>query len=331
MTIAGGSISATGYNSGIESECGAIAIGANTGTVTAKTTAPTNSYPYAIYAEGGSVRIDGGKVTAIGYTGIYTAKGIVVNGGDVTAQTNVPNTYGGSIMAPSGIYCESDQVTVNGGSVYAKGFDYGIYSRYLNHKDDDDDEDESDDNEDDGEDEEVPVNGVIVNGGTVIAEATGFNYKGEGGFGIRVDGGGGGIMNVSRGSVQATASAKGSFAVSVPGSVTIEKGATPFVATGTDGVFIKDTSVKNAVAGTGWTNVAGTEGKADIEPNTSGQALNAYKKVQFPAASTKGAGTDKSTTAKTGDSIPYMALVATAFAALVAAVIVFTAKSRKRG
>ena len=41
--------------------------------------------------------------------------------------------------------------------------------------------------------------------------------------------------------------------------------------------------VKNAIAGTGWTNTAGTEGKADIAINTSGQDLSSYKKVQFPA------------------------------------------------
>ncbi len=41
-------------------------------------------------------------------------------------------------------------------------------------------------------------------------------------------------------------------------------------------------TVKNSIAGTGWTNKAGTEGKADIAIST-GQTLS-YKKVQFPAA-----------------------------------------------
>ena len=40
-------------------------------------------------------------------------------------------------------------------------------------------------------------------------------------------------------------------------------------------------TVKNSIAGTGWTNKAGTEGKADIAIST-GQTLS-YKKVQFPA------------------------------------------------
>ena len=41
-------------------------------------------------------------------------------------------------------------------------------------------------------------------------------------------------------------------------------------------------TVKNSIAGTGWTNKAGTEGKADIAIST-GQTLD-YIKVQFPAA-----------------------------------------------
>ena len=41
-------------------------------------------------------------------------------------------------------------------------------------------------------------------------------------------------------------------------------------------------TVKNFVAGLGWTDVSGTEGLAEIPVNKSGQNLN-YKKVQFPA------------------------------------------------
>ena len=39
--------------------------------------------------------------------------------------------------------------------------------------------------------------------------------------------------------------------------------------------------VKNAIAGTGWTDVAGTEGETAIAASTAGQQLNRYKKVQF--------------------------------------------------
>jgi len=43
-------------------------------------------------------------------------------------------------------------------------------------------------------------------------------------------------------------------------------------------------TVKNSIAGTGWTDTAGTEGEAAIAVSTEGQDLSAYKKVQFPAA-----------------------------------------------
>ncbi|MBR1383386.1 MAG: hypothetical protein IJ555_06195, partial [Ruminococcus sp.] len=43
-------------------------------------------------------------------------------------------------------------------------------------------------------------------------------------------------------------------------------------------------TVKNAIAGTGWSDEQGTEGKTNIDINTSGQDISTYKRVQFPAA-----------------------------------------------
>lgn len=40
-------------------------------------------------------------------------------------------------------------------------------------------------------------------------------------------------------------------------------------------------TVKNDINGTGWTDVEGKEGKADIAINTEGQTLDDYKMVQF--------------------------------------------------
>ncbi|MBR3561634.1 MAG: carbohydrate-binding domain-containing protein [Oscillospiraceae bacterium] len=42
-----------------------------------------------------------------------------------------------------------------------------------------------------------------------------------------------------------------------------------------------DGMVKNAIAGTGWTNTEGTEGEASIAISTDGQRLDSYKKIQF--------------------------------------------------
>ena len=41
------------------------------------------------------------------------------------------------------------------------------------------------------------------------------------------------------------------------------------------------TTVKNAIPGTGWTDVEGTVGETAIPVNTEGQSVKAYKKVQF--------------------------------------------------
>ena len=47
-------------------------------------------------------------------------------------------------------------------------------------------------------------------------------------------------------------------------------------------------TLRNAIPGTGWTDVDGTEGEAPIAVNTDpGQQLESYKKVQFPAAAAK--------------------------------------------
>lgn len=63
-------------------------------------------------------------------------------------------------------------------------------------------------------------------------------------------------------------------------------------------------TVKNSVAGTGWTDKEGTTGKASIAVSEAGQELNTYKKVQFPAYTVtykvvNGTWSDDSTTDKT--------------------------------
>ena len=43
-----------------------------------------------------------------------------------------------------------------------------------------------------------------------------------------------------------------------------------------------DGTVKNAIAGTGWTDTEGKQGRADIAVSETGQTLS-FKKVQFPS------------------------------------------------
>ncbi|MBQ5548388.1 MAG: hypothetical protein IIT33_06080, partial [Prevotella sp.] len=87
-------------------------------------------------------------------------------------------------------------------------------------------------------------------------------------------------VNVS-GSMTATGGASDdSYGVYTYGSVNVGAGARMTAAGGKAAVY---GTVKNAIAGTGWTDTEGTTGKAAITVSEAGQTLNSYKKIQFPA------------------------------------------------
>ncbi len=266
VSIEGGSVSAIGYDYGIYSYEGAIVIGANAGEVTAETTGGEHSLS-GINAEYDDVRIDGGTVAAKGYRGISVGGDIVINGGEVSAQCSVPASFTTSITAPCAIACEYGTLTVNGGTITAKGHQYGIYA--VRHPSS-------------GETELVP--GIAINGGSVVVES---RESESSAIGIN-----GCIMTVKGGSVQATGSGDKAYGVSAinsrgesgNGSLVIEEGVASFVAQGPAGAINADTSVKNAVAGFGYSDVAGTEGKTPIAVNAEGADLSGYKRVLFPAA-----------------------------------------------
>ena len=329
----GGSITAIGFVSGIESSSGSFIIAENAGTITAEGAGGNDSL-YGIEADG-DLRIDGGVLTAKGYRGITAYGDIVVNGGEILAQSTVPESYGLSIINPCAMTSERGTLTINGGSVTAKGHSYGIFSEQVNRNNDDEDDDEDDaddvgyaDDADDeqGEADERPlVDGIIINGGRVVAEA-----KATQGSGIGVCDT---IMTVTGGSVQATGNGDEAYGTSTldtvgntrRGLIVIKEGTTSFVASGASGAVNESAIVKNEIAGTGWTNVEGTEGRAAIEPNADGQLLNAYKKVQFPTASTKAT---KSATAKTGDFPMSSVVFASALAAAAAAMLALAVRRR---
>lgn len=292
----GGSISAKGYVVGIDSYEGTIAVGKNAGTIIAETTGGDDAALYAIYAEYGDVRIDGGMVAAKGYRGISAEKNIVINGGEVNAQSVLSHVYRGSIMDPSGIYSENGTITINDGMVVAKGHQFGIYCGFIVREDEEDEEGAQN-----VQDATKAADDIVINGGSVYAEAIGSGEEGVdtniGAIGICADGSG--VLTVMGGSVQAVGSGAGALGVSARGSVTIGEGTTSFDTSGMAGAFKADVIVKNAVAGIGWTDVAGTEGKATIEANADGQTLNGYKRVLFPAASAS------VTTPPTGKSLAY--------------------------
>ena len=85
LSIEDGSISTEGGVFGIMSLKGMVTISEGAGTITAKTTEDEEESLYAIAAEGGDVRIDGGTVMASGYRGINAAGNIVINDGVVSA------------------------------------------------------------------------------------------------------------------------------------------------------------------------------------------------------------------------------------------------------
>ena len=71
------------------------------------------------------------------------------------------------------------------------------------------------------------------------------------------------------------------------GSVTIGADISSVTVTGKLGAIYggsnEDQALINAVAGTGWTDTAGTTGETDIAISTTGQNVSSYLKVQFPA------------------------------------------------
>uniref|UniRef100_UPI0004857528 beta strand repeat-containing protein n=1 Tax=Eubacterium cellulosolvens TaxID=29322 RepID=UPI0004857528 len=138
---------------------------------------------------------------------------------------------------------------------------------------------------------------IKINGGKITASATGTNGHGIYATGdITINGGevnaeaiaqsnagiwaSGGTVTINGGKITAKVTNGGIYGTGILGSgVIISDG--EVIAVGNYRAI--DCNVKNEIAGTGWTNTEGTEGKADIEISESGQNLESYKKVQFQA------------------------------------------------
>ena len=224
----------------------------------------STSSPTAIYSKfTGNITIKSGTVTAAGHwRGIQSVGGkIIIEGGNLTAEGN-----------ECGIISDSGVVEIGAGSVNATGGKYGIASPNIS-----------------------------ITGGTVTA--TGGNT--DNGCGILGGGGGSGTVTINGGKVTATGYAQGIYATD---TVTISGGTVAATATGTSGNSYgikardKNTSiignntlvtavgagaaisgtVKNEIKGFGWTDTAGTQDKAEIDINATGQTLGSYKKLRFP-------------------------------------------------
>ena len=99
---------------------------------------------------------------------------------------------------------------------------------------------------------------------------------------INVDVGGRGIASASKDVTIASGilNVSGNVGVDAARDINIGKNA-PVVAKGSSQAM--EGTVKNEVAGFGWINTEGSEGKAIVAINTEGQSLAPYKMVKFPA------------------------------------------------
>ena len=111
---------------------------------------------------------------------------------------------------------------------------------------------------------------LSINSGTVIGEGKIVGICGD--YGVTINGG--------------SVEGKGQYGISgidyseYGYKLTIGENVTSVIAKGT--VKATDLPIVNAINGTGWTDVDGTEGKYDIGISENGQSIT-YKKVQFPA------------------------------------------------
>ena len=199
-------------------------------------------------------------------------------GGTQVTSANAANITGSE--TPVATYnAETNTLTLNGASITTgymppdqpAGTSFGIY--YNNNNSDTLNIFLSGTNEIGGEDSSVTTG--INNAGSI-------NISGEGSLTVSASATGitsGSAITISRGTVAVETTDESGMGIASP-SLTINGGKVTVVG----GLMaIASAEVKNAIAGTGWTNTAGTEGKADIAKNTSGQDLSSYKKVQFPA------------------------------------------------
>ena len=198
--------------------------------------------------------------------GVNTLTNNITYGSGIFSKSALTFSGSGSLTARGALYGISSfsNITVDSGNITADGNSYGLNS----------------------------MNGVIeIRGGTVTAKGNNAGISSPigniiitGGT-VTADGGtrGPGILTaVSSVKIDGgTVTASGAYGIySMDGELQINGGTV--IASGSQKAI--DCKVKNTIAGTGWTNTAGTEGKTTIAVSPEGQNLTAYKKVQFPAA-----------------------------------------------
>ncbi len=227
-----------------------------------------------IYCESSGLTITGaGKLTVKGKPegdgisaeqNVTIDKGVVDTGGNsaiIAREGGVVINNGSTVEANGSI--NGTTVTIDGGTVKASSKGFGISGH-----------------------------SVTIRGGEVTVTATAIYMQDElkgYGIGAYLKGEEPGRVTITGGTVSATGydNCFGIYAqnqeiggIVKPGTVMIDSSIASVTASG--GKRAIEGTVKNAVAGMGWTDAAGTQGKAAIAIAADGQDLGAYKKVQFP-------------------------------------------------
>ncbi len=204
----------------------------------------------------GKLAAKGGPGEGIsGFRDVTIDKGVV----DATGRSSAIMAREGGVVIINGSTVETNgsingkTVTINSGTVKASGEGSVIFG-----------------------------DSVTISGGEVTVTASNGN-----GISSNSTNDGPGTVTISGGIVSATGGANGSGIYTEkygvrepPGNVTIGGDIASVTVSG--GKQAIEGIVKNAVAGMGWTDAAGTQDKALIAIKADGQDLGAYKKVQFP-------------------------------------------------
>ena len=209
-------------------------------------------FEYGIHVAG-KLSISGtGTLTAQGVNGILASREIAIESGKVDVTSTGTSSFD--------VCIRSYAVTINGGTVKATGASqYGAINA----------------------DNSITINDGTVNAGEVVTINGGLvsaNATGQESYALCA----GEVVTINGGLVNANATGNNSVGIAssyyLASIILTINGGTVTASGNTQAI---SGTVKNAIAGTGWTNTEGTEGEASIPISTDGQTLDSYKMIQF--------------------------------------------------
>lgn len=208
-------------------------------------------------------KISGLKILLVGSSSITNTG----DGGGVYSTQTITISGNGSLNMKGrvGITAWNDLI-VDGGTIKIDAKDFGLYC--TGHIHINDGKIEATAKGDVSNPEGICASGsVYICGGSVTSKGDGRGIYAEN------------QISISGGTVSAEGSGEYGIGLYAARKINITGGVT--TATGNSKAMWP--SPNNTMAGLGWTDTAGTAGKAEIAANASGEDLDSYKKVQFPA------------------------------------------------